>query len=71
MKRVRGDPATQADALREVSPAYQYERLKQPLLLIHGTSDVRVSFEHAWRMRTLLAGAGRPPTWLPLPGADH
>lgn len=71
MKRVRGDPATQADALREVSPAYQYERLKQPLLLIHGTSDVRVSFEHAWRMRTLLANAGRPPTWLPLPGAGH
>lgn len=71
MKRVRGDPATQADALREVSPAYQYERLKQPLLLIHGTNDVRVSFEHAWRMRTLLANAGRPPMWLPLPGADH
>lgn len=71
MKRVRGDPATQADMLKAVSPAYQYERLKQPLLLIHGTSDVRVSFEHAWRMRTLLASAGRPPTWLPLPGADH
>lgn len=49
----------------------QYERLKQPVLLIHGTDDARVVFEHAWRLRTLLVAAGRAPAWLPLPGADH
>lgn len=71
MKKIVGDPDTALDELREYSPDYQFARLTQPLLLVHGTDDARVSFEHAWRLRTLLANAGRPPAWLPLPGADH
>lgn len=71
MKRIVGDPDTQMAELRQYSPVYQYERLKKPLLLIHGTEDRRVSFEHSWRLRQLLAAAGRAPALLPLPGADH
>lgn len=71
MKRIVGDPETQMDELRRYSPVYQYERLKKPLLLIHGTEDKRVSFEHSWRLRQLLAETGRAPALLPLPGADH
>lgn len=71
MKRIVGDPDTAMDELKAYSPTYQYTRIKQPLLLIHGTNDARVSFEHAWRLRTLLANADRPPTWLPIWGGDH
>lgn len=71
MQRIVGDPQTAMPQLREYSPVYQYERLRQPVLLIHGTDDTRVVFEHAWRLRALLAAAGRAPAWLPLPGANH
>lgn len=71
MKKVIGDPEREMSQLREYSPVYQYERLTKPVLLIHGTGDARVAFEHSWRLRSLLAAAGRPPAWLPLPGADH
>lgn len=71
MKKIVGDPDTQMAQLREFSPVYQYQRLKRPLLLIHGTEDMRVSFEHAWRLRNLLAASGNAPAFLPLPGADH
>ncbi len=71
MKRIVGDPDTALAELREYSPAYQFQRLKKPLMLIHGMDDARVSFEHSWRLRSLLAASGSPPAWLPLPGADH
>lgn len=71
MKEIVGDPQTQMAQLREYSPVYQYQRLKRPLLLIHGTEDMRVSFEHTWRLRSLLAADGRAPELLILPGADH
>ncbi len=71
MKRIVGDPDTSLEELREYSPAYQFQRLKKPLMLIHGMADTRVSFEHSWRLRSLLAASGSPPAWLPLPGAEH
>jgi dipeptidyl aminopeptidase/acylaminoacyl peptidase len=71
MKKIVGDPASELAQLQEFSPDYQYERLTRPILLIHGTKDMRVAFEHSWRLRMLLASAGKPPAWLPLPGADH
>lgn len=71
MKRIVGDPDSALAELREYSPAYQFQRLKKPLMLIHGIDDTRVSFEHSWRLRSLFAAAGSPPAWLPLPGADH
>ncbi|WP_257387176.1 alpha/beta hydrolase family protein [Tahibacter caeni] len=71
MKKIMGDPDTQMDMLKENSPVYQYKRLQRPLLLIHGTEDERVTYEHAWRLRNLLASAGRAPSWLPVPGGDH
>ncbi|MDC8013653.1 S9 family peptidase [Tahibacter soli] len=71
MKRLVGDPASDLDLLRANSPVYQFEKLTQPLLIVHGTEDMSVPFEHAWRLRSLLANAGRPPGWLPLPDADE
>lgn len=71
MKKIVGDPLSQMAQLREYSPAYQYQRLKRPLLLVHGTEDVRVSYEHTWRLYSLLAASGQAPTLLTLPDAGH
>ena len=66
-----GDPSSGLAALQENSPVYRYRELARPLLLIHGTADTSVSFEHSLRLRTLLASAGHPPQWLPLRGGDQ
>jgi len=71
MRRQAGDPVTGLAAMQHNSPVYRYDELKQPLLLIHGTHDTAVSFEHSLRLRTMLASAGRPPRWLPLRRADQ
>ena len=36
------------------SPVYNAEKLKTPLLLIHGAKDVIVDVEHTWRMSRML-----------------
>lgn len=71
MRRQAGDPVNGLAALQQNSPVYRYGDLKQPLLLIHGTHDTAVSFEHSLRLRTMLASAGRPPRWLPLRRGDQ
>lgn len=71
MQALVGDPSRDLTAMQENSPVYRYRELAQPLLLIHGTHDRSVSFEHSLRLRTLLAAAGRPPQWLPLRGGDQ
>ena len=71
MKHVVGDPQTAMDELLAVSPVYQFHKLTRPVLLIHGTADRRVPYEHALRLRSLLALDGRMPEWLPIVGGGH
>jgi dipeptidyl aminopeptidase/acylaminoacyl peptidase len=66
-----GDPDTALAALQAVSPLYDYRKLSRPLLLVHGTADRRVGFEHALRLEVLLTHAGHAPEWLPVPGMGH
>jgi dipeptidyl aminopeptidase/acylaminoacyl peptidase len=37
-----GDPATQKDLLRQLSPIHRVDRIKTPLLLLHGEKDATV-----------------------------
>jgi dipeptidyl aminopeptidase/acylaminoacyl peptidase len=37
-----GDPATQKDLLRQLSPIHKIDRIKTPLLMIHGEKDATV-----------------------------
>ncbi len=50
--------------LKAMSPLYQADKLKLPILLIHGKHDLRVPIEHAEKLREALIKAGRPPGWL-------
>lgn len=50
--------------LRSRSPAYLADRIRAPILLIHGGEDTRTPSAHAEAMRRALIGAGNPPEWV-------
>jgi dipeptidyl aminopeptidase/acylaminoacyl peptidase len=54
-----GDPIEDAKRLRETSPVFLVDRIRAPLLVIHGQLDDRVSIEHYRRLTTALDEAGR------------
>jgi dipeptidyl-peptidase-4 len=45
--------------------------LTRPLMLIHGLADDNVLAAHSLRFSKALTAAGRPHTFLPLPGVSH
>jgi dipeptidyl aminopeptidase/acylaminoacyl peptidase len=50
---------TDAASLRARSPVYNAERIRVPVLLLHGKEDWRADYAHATRMRDALEKAGR------------
>ena len=66
-----GDPNRDADEMRTQSPLYRYRELRAPVLLAHGTEDIRVDYEHTRRLARMLGQAGRPPVLLTLEGEGH
>ena len=53
-----GDPDTDADALRKLSPVTYLDRVKAPLLLIQGVNDPRVPVGEAIQIHDLLEKRG-------------
>jgi len=66
-----GDPRSETDEMLAFSPLYRYRELDVPVLLAHGTEDLRVDFEHSRRLSRMLSEAGRPPVLLALEGEGH
>lgn len=62
---------TDMDELRRRSPVYNAEKIKAPVMLIHGRLDERAPIEHAHRMRAALQKAGNPPVWISESGEAH
>lgn len=71
MIQIVGDPTKNLTDMQAISPDFQYRRLKQPLLIIHGVRDRRVSIEHALRMLMLLGHAKEAPQSLFLAREGH
>ncbi len=69
--RRMGDPRSEGDALRALSPLYQYEELQTPTMVVHGRLDARVDFEHARRLVRMLALDGRKPVVMAFPDEAH
>ena len=61
IRRVIG---TDADALRQRSPAALADRIKARVMLIHGGQDRRAPPAHTFRMRAALEQAGHEVDWL-------
>jgi len=59
-----GDPATDRDKMRAVSPLYHADRIQAPLLLAYGAADTRVPLIHGERMRAALDRYGKPYEWV-------
>ena len=49
-----GDPATELDKIKSVSPYHLLDRVRAPVFLIHGTNDNIVSVEQSRRTRDRL-----------------
>lgn len=65
--QVGDDKAT----LREVSPLYNAEKIKVPVLLVHGDQDRQVPPEHSREMHEALEKAGKEVTYIELEAANH
>jgi dipeptidyl aminopeptidase/acylaminoacyl peptidase len=53
------------------SPALHADRIRAPLLLIHGTYDTTVPIGQSDEMARAMAKAGRPFEYVRLEGEDH
>lgn len=54
-----------------VSPINAVERIRAPLLLIHGKKDITVDWVQSSSMASKMRGAGKPVEFITLPDADH
>ncbi|MBA2663098.1 MAG: S9 family peptidase [Bradymonadaceae bacterium] len=66
-----GNPATEADKLRDRSPLTHVERLAAPILLTHGENDSRVPVAESRRFAERASELGRPVTYVEFAGQGH
>jgi len=66
-----GDPATEAEKLRDRSPLYHADKLKGKLLLTHGTNDNRVPIEGSRFMADSLKKYNKPFKIVEFEGGGH
>lgn len=71
MERLIGNPHTDLEAMKASSPIYHYKDLKLPVMIVHGTEDYRVDYEHARRLQRMLEIDGRPPIGLVFEHEGH
>lgn len=57
--------------LKSISPVNFAEKIKAPVLLVHGTDDRQVEIKHSYQMRDALQKAKKDVTFLELPSEDH
>ena len=59
------------DQLVATSPARNADRIRCPVLLMHGEGDTTVRIEQSERMEAALKDAGKPVNFIRIPGEDH
>lgn len=66
-----GDPADRPHLAATASPVSYAQSPAPPFLLVHGTHDTLVPFEHSERLAGLLRAAGNHAELVAVPGAEH
>lgn len=70
-ERYLGVPPEAEAAYREGSLLTYADKLRRPLLILHGTADDNVYFRHSLKLGEALFRAGRPFAMVPLSGLTH
>jgi dipeptidyl aminopeptidase/acylaminoacyl peptidase len=66
-----GDPATQADMLKSLSPINKLDRIKTPLIVLHGANDTNVPVIEAEQIVQQLKARGMPVEYVLFPDEGH
>ena len=66
-----GDPKTQADLLRRLSPIHKLDRVRAALLVMHGANDTNVPVVEAEQVVDTLKKNGRDVEYLLFPDEGH
>ncbi len=66
-----GDAKADVEMLTSVSPVAQADRIKAPVLLAFGESDLRVPLAHGKRLRDAMRKAGQEPEWVTYSNEAH
>ncbi|BEL12198.1 alpha/beta fold hydrolase [Actinoplanes sichuanensis] len=66
-----GHPVHDAALLRELSPIHSIDRLRAPLLVVHGANDTNVPVIEAEQVVAALAARNHPHRYLLFPGEGH
>ncbi|WP_305782468.1 S9 family peptidase [Symbioplanes lichenis] len=66
-----GDPVRDADLLRDLSPITRIDRLRAPLMVVHGENDSNVPVIEAEQVVAALAERGVEHRYLLFPGEGH
>ncbi|WP_264610831.1 alpha/beta hydrolase family protein [Sphingobium sp. B11D3B] len=67
----RGQWQRMSADFRGISPVYAVDKIKTPLLLIHGKKDVTVDHAQSARMHSAMTSAGKQVEFVSVPLADH
>ncbi len=68
LNKVLGEDEAQ---LKAFSPVYQVDKLKTPVMLIHGEEDERAPIEHAERLKSALEAKQHPLQWMVMDKEGH
>ena len=66
-----GDPKTQAELLRSLSPIHKVDRVKAPTLVLHGANDTNVPVVEAEQVVESLKRRGVPVEYVLFPDEGH
>ncbi len=66
-----GDPATEMDLLRSLSPIHKIERVAAPTLILHGANDTNVPVIEAEQVVASLERLGIPVEYILFPDEGH
>jgi dipeptidyl aminopeptidase/acylaminoacyl peptidase len=66
-----GDPATEADMLRSLSPIHKLDRIKTPLFVLHGANDTNVPVVEAEQIVAAMKARGVPVKYTLFPDEGH
>lgn len=66
-----GDPATQADMLKSLSPIHKLDRIVTPLFVLHGANDTNVPVIEAEQIVSAMKARGIPVKYTLFPDEGH